>query len=152
MIAIGRPDDVSETLLDAIPFVDVDSIREMVGMGEDSLEKDNRNFQNAFMVTTVPGGQNSGRTYYFQASSADSYAQITRHLISNAEEARKRAEFNTRFAKSQYAMRKLFRSKAFQYFSALLIIMVNYCPPICHSTIPICHSMISCTRATHIMP
>ncbi len=124
IIAIGRPNDASETLLDAIPFVDVDSVLEMVGMGEDSLEKDNSNFQHAFMVTTVPGGQNSGRTYYFQTSSADSYSQVTRHLLANAQEARKRAEFNTRFAKSQYAMRILFNSKAFQYFSALLIMMV----------------------------
>jgi hypothetical protein len=125
MIAIGRPDDASETLLDAIPFVDVDSVREMVGMGEESLDKDSRHFQNAFMVTTIPGGQNSGRTYYFQTASADSYSQVTRHLLANSSEARKRAEFNTRFTKSQYKMRILFNSRSFQYFSALLIIMVT---------------------------
>jgi hypothetical protein len=123
-IAIGRPNDDSETLLDEIPLADVLAVREMVGMGEDMLDKDNGHLTNAFMITTVTGGHNSGRTYYFQASSPDAYFQLTRHLLANAKAARKRAEFNTRFTKSQYNMRVMFNSRIFQYFSALLIVMV----------------------------
>ncbi len=100
------------------------TVREMVGMDEERLDKDNGYLMNAFMITTVPGGHNSGRTYYFQASSPDSYFQLTRHLLANTKAARKRAEFNTRFTKSQYNMRKLFNSRIFKYFSALLIVLV----------------------------
>ncbi len=125
MIAIGQVNDDSETLLDEIPFVDVDSVHDMVGLDEE-LETNNSNSSNlhAFMVTTVPDGHNSGRTYYFQTSSADSFSELTRHLLLNAKEARKRASYNTRFAKSQYNMRKLYNSWIFQHFSALLIVMV----------------------------
>ncbi len=124
-IAIGRANDDSETLLDEIPFVDVSTVRDMVGMEEERLDKDDGHLMNAFMVTTVPGGHNSGRTYYFQAASPDSYFQVTRHLLANAKAARKRAEFNTQFTKSQYNMRKMFNSRIFQYFSALLIVLVS---------------------------
>jgi hypothetical protein len=123
-IAIGRLDDDSETLLDEIPFADVITVREMVLMEEERLDKDNGHLTNAFMITTVTGGHNSGRTYYFQASTPDSYFQLTGQLLANAKAARKRAEFNTRFTKSQYNMRLMFNSRIFQYFSALLIVMV----------------------------
>jgi hypothetical protein len=123
-IAIGRLNDDTETLLDEIPFADIITVLEMRGMDEEGLDRDNERFMNAFMIKTVPGGHNSGRTYYFQASSPDSYFQLTRHLLANAKAARERAEFNTRFTKSQYNMRKIFDSKMFQYFSALLIVMV----------------------------
>ncbi len=123
-IAIGRPNADSETLLDEIPFADVSTVRDMLGTEGQGLDKDNGHLMNAFMITTVPGGHNSGRTYYFQASSSDSYLQLTRHLLSNAKAARERAEFNTRFTKSQYNMRKIFNSGIFQSFSALLIVMV----------------------------
>ena len=106
IIAVGRIDDDSETLLDAIPFVDVESVREFHGTDEAHLEKGSKDCLNAFMITTVPGGHNSGRTYYFQTNSSESYDVITRHLQSNAKTARKQAEFKTRFTKSQYQMRK----------------------------------------------
>ncbi len=123
-IAVGRLNDDSETLLDEIPFADVSNVREMVGMEEEGLENKNGPLTHAFMVTTIPGGHNSGRTYYFQASSPDSYLEITRLLLANAKAARNRAEFNTRFTKSQYNIRRMFNSRIFQYFSALLIVMV----------------------------
>ena len=125
IIAIGQVNDDSDTLLDEIPFVDVASVHDMVGLDEE-LETQNSNSSNlhAFMVKTVPDGHNSGRTYYFQTSSADSFSELTRHLMLNAKVARKRAAYNTRFTKSQYAIRKIFNSSMFQYFSALLIVMV----------------------------
>ncbi len=125
MIAIGRIDDDSDTLLDAIPFVDVETVHEMLGNDEPNIDKKNGNYQNAFMITTIDGGHNSGRTYYFQTTTAESYVQLTRHLVINAKEARKRAEFKTRFAKSQYRMRKVYNSSIFQNFSALLIVVVS---------------------------
>jgi hypothetical protein len=127
MIAIGQVSDESETLLDEIPFVDVLAVNDMVGLDEE-LETHNSNSSNlhAFMITTVPDGHNSGRTYYFQTSSADSFSELTKHLMHNAKEARKRASYSTRFAKSQYAIKQLFDSRIFQYFSALLIVMVKH--------------------------
>jgi hypothetical protein len=125
MIAIGRINDDADTLLDAIPFEDVETVHEMLGNDEPNIENKKGNYLNAFMVTTIDGGYNSGRTYYFQTNSAESYAELTQHLISNAKEARKRAQFKTSFAKSQYRMRKLYNSLIFQYFSALLIVVVS---------------------------
>ncbi len=125
MIAIGRINDDTDTLLDAIPFEDVETVHEMLGNDEPNIDNKKGNHLNAFMVTTIDGGHNSGRTYYFQATSAESYAELTRHLLSNAKEAKKRAQFKTRFAKSQYRMQKLFNSLIFQNFSALLIVVVS---------------------------
>ena len=125
LIAVGRAIDESETLLDAIPFVDIDSIRDMLGDDNANLEKKNGMVLNSLIITTVPGGHNSGRTYYVQASSPELHAKVSKLLIRNQKEARKRAEFNTRFAKSQYMVRKLYNSRIFQNLSALLIILVR---------------------------
>ncbi len=125
MIAVGRSSDESETLLDAIPFVDIESIRDMLGDDNANLEKKSGTFLNSLIITTVPGGHNSGRTYYLQASSPELHAEVAQILIRNRKEARKRAEFNTRFAKSQYWVRKIFNSRIFQNLSALLIILVR---------------------------
>lgn len=124
-MAIARIDDGSETLLDAIPLLDVESIRDMEAVSDSELIKDKSMTQNAIMINTVPGGYNSGRTYYLQAESHDSCEMLARLLRSLAKEARQRAEFNTRFTKSQYRLRKIFRSSILQYFSALLIILVR---------------------------
>jgi hypothetical protein len=125
LIAIGRIDDESETLLDAIPLVEVESVREMLARDDAQLDTNSSNYLNAFMITTVPGGHNSGRTYYLQTSSSDSYIILTRRLQINTKHARKRAEFNTRFSRSQYHLRKIFNSALFQFLSALLIILVR---------------------------
>ncbi len=124
LIAIGRIDDESETMLDAIPLEDVDSVREMLARDDAQLDKGSGNYLNAFMINTVPDGHNSGRTYYVQTSTSESYTTLTQKLQVNSKRARKRAEFNTRFSKSQYRLRKIFNSGAFQFLSALLIILV----------------------------
>jgi hypothetical protein len=128
MIAITRVDDESETLLDAIPLVDIEAVKEMLAGDEAQLGKDRGMFINAFMITTVPGGHNSGRTYYLQTDTTESYSALTRLLVSSVKEARKRAEFNTRFRKTQYILRRFFNSPGFQYFSAFLIILVRPLP------------------------
>ncbi len=132
LIAIGRMDDDSETLLDAIPLADVDSVREMLAMDDAQLEKENGNYLNAFMITTVPDGHNSGRTYYIQTSTSEAYTMLTRRLQANAKQAHKLAEFNTRFSKSQYRLRKIFQSAPFQFLSALLIVVVSLGMPRCY--------------------
>ncbi len=114
-------------MLDAIPLEDVDSVREMLAMEDAQLDTDKDHYLNAFMITTVPDGHNSGRTYYVQTSTSESYTALTRKLQANTKHARERAEFNTRFSKSQYRLRKIFHSSPFQFLSALLIILV---PPI----------------------
>ncbi len=125
VIAVGRASDESETLLDAIPFVDIESIRDMLADDNANLEKKNGTVLNSLIITTVPGGHNSGRTYYIQASSPELHEKVSKLLTSYRKEARKRAEFNTRFAKSQYRIRKIFKSRIFQNLSALLIILVR---------------------------
>ena len=66
------------------------------------------------MISTVPGGHNSGRTYYFQADSAESYSQITQHLVAHAKAAKEHAELRTRFTKSQYQMRNSLNNFCYQ--------------------------------------
>ncbi len=111
-------------MLDAIPLEDVEAVREMLAMDDAQLDKDSGDYFNAFMITTVPDGHNSGRTYYVQTSTSESYTALTRKLQANTKHARVRAKFNTRFSKSQYRLRKIFNSGAFQFLSALLIILV----------------------------
>ncbi len=97
----------------------------MLARDDVQIDKDSGDYLNALMITTVPDGHNSGRTYYLQTSSSESYSALTRRLQVNTKEARKRAEFNTRFSKSQYRLRKIFHSAPFQFLSALLIILVR---------------------------
>ena len=128
MIAIGRANDESETLLDSIPFIEIDSVREMLADESSDLDRKSGKFLNAFLIETVSDGHNCGRPYYLQAATPEMYADVIQHLSRNKKEARKRAEFNTRFTKSQYWVRKIFMSQIFQNFSALLIILVRHLP------------------------
>ncbi len=125
MIAVGRLNDESETLLDKIPLVDIESIRNMLADDNIELERKSGGFQNSIIITTVPGGHNSGRTYYMQASSPELNEKVSSHLIRISKEAKKRAKFNTRFAKSQYRAKKIYNSLIFQNLSAILIILVR---------------------------
>ena len=125
VIAIGRASDESETLLDAIPFAEMESVREMLGDDNTNLGQNNGKCLNAFIIKTVAEGHNCGRTYYLQAASPENYAELTQHISRNRKEAWKRAEFNTRFAQSQYWVRKIFKSRVFQNIAALLIVLVS---------------------------
>ena len=125
VIAFGRVNDESETLLDTIPFVDIESIRDMIAGDNAKLEKESKVVQNSLIIGTIPGGHNSGRTYYIQASSPESHEAISKRLTKTRKEAKKRAEFQTRYARTQYITRKIFNSFVFQNVSALLIILVR---------------------------
>ncbi len=127
VIAIGRPNNESETLLDAIPFIDIDTISAIHGDDGANLDTHSGKFLNSLIITTVPEGHNCGRTYYLQFQSPERCAEITQHLIRNRKEAIKRARFNTRFTKSQYWVRKIFMSRIFQNFAAFLITLVRQC-------------------------
>jgi hypothetical protein len=103
----------------------MESIRDMLGDDNANLEKKSGTHLNSLIITTVPGGHNSGRTYYLQAPTPELHEKVARLLISNRNEAKIRAEFNTRFAKSQYWVKQVFSSRIFQNLSALLIILVR---------------------------
>ena len=107
MIAVGRLNDESETLLDKIPLVEIESIRKMLADDNAELGRKSGAFQNSLIITTVPGGHNSGRSYYMQASSPELNEKVSSHLIRISTEAKKRAKFNTRFSKSQYRAKKI---------------------------------------------
>jgi hypothetical protein len=81
-------------------------------------------FLNAFMITTIEGGHNSGRIYYLQASSKDQCNELVKSLKTLAKRASERANAQTRFAKVQLMVRKAFNSYWFQTTSAGLIILV----------------------------
>ncbi len=125
MIAVGRLNDESETLLDKIPLVGIESIRNMLADDNAELQKKSGEFQNSLIITTIPGGHNSGRTYYMQASSPELHEKVSSHLLKKSKEAKKRAKFNTRFTKSQYRAKKIYFSHIFQNLSAFLIILVR---------------------------
>ena len=105
-------------------MVDINSIRDMIAGDNANLEKGSNTVMNSFIITTVPGGHNSGRTYYIQAPSPEVQGTVSRLLIKKTKEAKMRAEFQTRYAKSQYITRKIFNSQIVQNLSALLIILV----------------------------
>ena len=82
-------------------------------------------FLNAFMINTIAEGYNSGRTYYLQASSKDQCLELVKSIKTFSKRARERAEAQTKFAKVQLRVRKVFDSQWFQATSASLIIAVN---------------------------
>ena len=84
-----------------------------------------QDFTNALMINTVADGQNSGRTYYLQASSSEDYHKLSRSLKKNSKRERERVAAQTRFAKLQLRTRKIFSSQWFQGGSATLIIAVR---------------------------
>jgi hypothetical protein len=109
-------------LIDTVPLAEVESIRDMHSIDEDV---DSAKFLNALMITTIPEGYNSGRTYYLQASSEEHCKRLVTEWLRLATRARFAAEANTKCAESQYVFRKIFDSNSFQLISACLIIAVS---------------------------
>ncbi len=87
-------------------------------------------FLNAFVINTEAEGHNSGRTYYLQADSKDMCLDLVKTLKTRSKRARERAAAQTRIARLQLRVRKIFHSYWFQFMSATLIIAVsfNYLP------------------------
>ena len=109
-------------MIDQIPLSEVESVRAMDAF--DDQDFDRAKFANAVMITTIPNGHNSGRTYYLQADTSTKCNDLVTHLIKVTRSARKRAEAKTQFAKSQFKVREIFNSAPFQLLSASLIISV----------------------------
>ena len=113
----------NDLMIDHIPLAEIESVRAMDAL--EGQDIDRNKFSNALMITTIPQGHNSGRTYYLQAESAPLCTELVAQLAKVSRSARKRAEAKTQFAKSQFKVREIFESPPFQLVSALLIISVR---------------------------
>lgn len=80
---------------------------------------------NIFQIRTIPGGFNSGRTYYVKADSKEDCELISTELRAKAAAARRKAEGTSRFINSQNKVREIYYSAPFQVISSLLIITVR---------------------------
>ena len=58
-------------------------------------------FKNSLQISTIDAGHNAGRSYYFQAQSADQCDEIVRSLQRLSKSARKRAEARSLFRRIQ---------------------------------------------------
>ena len=58
-------------------------------------------FKNSLQISTIDAGHNAGRSYYFQAQSADQCDEIVRSLQRLSKSARKRAEARSLFRRLQ---------------------------------------------------
>lgn len=81
-------------------------------------------FYKAFQIHTVPGGFNSGRTYYLQAHSNQECETIVEKLNEYAAAARAKTHSASRAKLMQDRLRAVHDSRAFQSLSALVIITV----------------------------
>ena len=72
-------------------------------------------------IKTDPDGHNSGRTYYIRSNDSEDIGQMISRLSSLAKDARKRAENKSKFERQQLAVRRIYNSPPFQYFTAALI-------------------------------
>jgi hypothetical protein len=119
----------AETEIDYIPLDEVEFIKEMKDdvdvniLNIDHGEQDASDGAglHAIQIATDREGHNSGRDYYIQVSSKDSYDRLSAHLRKSSKAAKKRAEAHTAFRRSQYRVRKLYESKPCQVFVALMI-------------------------------
>ena len=124
-----------------IPLAEVENVRDMQSSEDNDMQKaslcadkvvkisyfqKNQDFSNAIMINTVPEGHNSGRTYYFQASSKQECLNLVISLKKLSERERERVAAQTRFAKLQLRARKVFSSQWFQSGSATLIMAVGH--------------------------
>jgi hypothetical protein len=109
-------------VIDKIPMNEVERVREMKG-----LHQENKNSSDAaeLMIETHPDGYNSGRTYYLQANSKATCQKFIQKLNQYCTKARERANARTALAQAQQRVGKMYRSRPFQNFVAILIIAVS---------------------------
>ena len=106
-------------MIDRIPLSEIDRVHVF------DEEIDRRTYENSLMISTIPEGFNSGRTYYLQESSYARCLEFVKQLNHLAKSARARAESRSAFAKSQLKVRKIYKSWPFQMASASLLITVR---------------------------
>jgi hypothetical protein len=122
----------ADTEIDFIPLDEVDFVKEMKDdvdvnlLNVDHGDQDGSDTAlHAIQIATDREGHNSGRDYYIQVSSKDSYDRLSAYLRKSAKAAKKRAEAHTAFRRSQWRVRKVYESKPCQVFVALMISAVN---------------------------
>ena len=79
-----------------------------------------------FEIHTLPEGYNSGHTYYLQASSEEEFLEILAKLKQHVGAAVKKAKQITTGARIHMAIKYFFESFYFQFFVAVLIILVRH--------------------------
>jgi hypothetical protein len=123
-------------MIDYIPLAEVEAIRIMetpheaqdfIKASSCDSKSTSRGTQDfcSLLIKTAPDGQNGGRDYYLRADSAEECKGIVRTLERASSSAKFRVNANTRFAKSQFAVRKIHVSGPFHYTSAFLIAAVS---------------------------
>jgi hypothetical protein len=128
-------------MIDFIPLAEVEAIRIMETQDEEwdcskaqagDSKAPPRGSQDfcSLLIKTAHDGQNGGRDYYLRTDSAQACKGIVRTLKKAARSAKFRAKANSRFAESQFAVRKVFVSGPFHYASAFLIASVLPPPPL----------------------
>ena len=138
IVAFAQVDD--DIMIDFIPLAEVEAARIMETEEEGwetikSQASDSRAPARvsqdfcSLLIKTIPDGQNGGRDYYLRTDAAETCKGIVRTLKRAARSAKFRAKANTRFAKSQFAVRKIYVSGPFHYTSAFLIAAVSPPPP-----------------------
>ena len=121
------------TEIDYIPLEEVDFVKEMKDDVDVNIRKVDHGEQDtgdgtrmhAIQIATDREGHNSGRDYYIQVPSKDVYDKLSDHMRKSAKAAKKRAEAQTAFRRSQYKVRKVYESKACQVLVALMISAVS---------------------------
>jgi hypothetical protein len=122
-----------ETLLDAIPLVEVISIETMQTSEHKDTEKSlsENTFEvavdisNAIQIRTKKDGYNAGRKYCLKVSSDQELADLLSELRSLTKSAAERAEANSKWTKMQEKARFFYNSSMFQAFATFLIIAVR---------------------------
>jgi hypothetical protein len=116
-ICRASEDDI---VIDKIPMNEVEMVREMRSIQNEKRSSD----AEELMIETHPDGYNSGRIYYLQAESRVICQKLIQKLRQYSIAARERLNAQTTMAKAQQYVGKLYRSKIFQNFVAILIIAV----------------------------
>ena len=133
IIALAQVDN--DTMIDHIHLAEIESISVM--------ETDDEEYENilktqaegntenksqdrcTLSIKCMHHGHNRGRIYYIRTETPDSTAKLCEKLTQSVSAAKFRRVAKTRFAKSQYLLRKIMTSTLFHYTSASLIVGVS---------------------------
>jgi hypothetical protein len=115
-----------DIVIDQIPLAEINRVKEMEAMEAVDRVSDEAKDENELMIETLTEGYNSGRTYYLQADSKASCQDTIKQLMEHSTAAYERAHAQSKFRQAQLRVLKVYRSKFFQRFVALSIILVSY--------------------------
>jgi hypothetical protein len=119
--------------VDEIPLAEIASVQDAAMAGQHlpqgSLEaaENQQLFHDAIIIHTIPGGYNSGRTYYLKANSGLECSKILAEISAFSHAARQRAESKSKFANMQRRVRNVYNSRIVQGFAISCIILVSMC-------------------------